>query len=390
MSPKKQELDVFLQLVQSSLWQEPSIVIPCDGIRWEVIWQLAYEQTVEVLVATAIKRLPDNVMLLACQPQDPDEVICTSWMQHKRLNKKLHQVFDFLRQKNFAPVLLKGQGNAARYADPVMRQCGDIDVYIGPRDFERACQCIGQLVGYDAVGICRVSNKHMHLNLSDNDILELHRIAERMHMPWLDDHFQQMSAEQLLPANIERVSIGGHDIEVPPRSFNVLYVFNHLWHHLMLGGIGLRQLCDWCILLHEAYGTLDLPWLEAELRHLHLIRGWKIMGRIAVTRLGLSTTEMPFYTERYDAQSNLVWQQIMEGGNFGRHGGERNTYDRDKQYVLRKVKTFKIISRRFINNWRISPFDAFWTYFYFLNLGAKLVLKDLKRFIQRWRRETLK
>ena len=42
---------------------------------------------------------------------------------------------------------------------------------------------------------------------------------------------------------------GDVDIPIPAIDNNVVFIFSHILQHFIHGGIGLRQICDWCRLL---------------------------------------------------------------------------------------------------------------------------------------------
>ena len=375
-APTEQETAMFLYLLRYSLWGtscSTCINVPnLEEVRMEQIWQLADKQTVLGLVADVLQRLY-GTELSVNQKARIIKVAAQYSSEHQRLNDMLKETFTFLQQKGFLPILLKGQGNAQRYPAPLLRQCGDIDIYIGPEDYTKACASIGELVGQEEMKNATQSDKHLHVSFQ-HVFLELHRIAERMPNPCLNPRYQRLSARWLKRGQTDTVSINGFPVAVPARQFNVLYVFYHIWHHFVLGGIGLRQLCDWCILLHEAAGKIDQEQLLGDLKQLHLLKPWQIMGYIAVEKLGLLPDEMPFYCQRYQKQAYRAWLLILCGGNFGKFKSNRNISR--ESYWERKFKSFLELHINAFRFFRISPADALLTYAYRIFVGIKGVLAD--------------
>ena len=79
------------------------------------------------------------------------------------LNATLKEVCARLREADIHPILLKGQGVALCYRYPEQRQCGDIDLYICPGDYEKACSVVrdfGQKTGEESESI-----QHYHFTL---------------------------------------------------------------------------------------------------------------------------------------------------------------------------------------------------------------------------------
>ena len=64
-------------------------------------------------------------------------------------------------------------------------------------------------------------------------------------------------------------------------------MFTHILQHFYKGGIGLRQICDWCRLLWMYRTELDLAKLEGRLRRAGLMTAWKAFGAFSVEYLGM-------------------------------------------------------------------------------------------------------
>lgn len=364
-------------MLRASLWghydKNDSQLPRLTDLQVSELWQLAMEQTVEGHIAEAFQELYAGQLT----EEQQDKILgiaARMYEEHQRLNAAIRRTFSFLKAQGFTPILLKGQGNARRYRSPLLRQCGDVDVYIGQQDFKRACACIRELVGDEAMQQATTSRKHLHVK-SQHTTIELHRIAEYMTNPIVDARYQRLTRYWFQPGMTDTVSIDGYEVEVPARQFNVVYVFNHLWHHFVFSGIGLRQLSDWCMILHEAAGKVDLAQLEADLKQLHLLRGWQLMGMIAVKKLGLPEAEMPFYTERYQPVADQIWQRILLRGNFGKFGSHRDK--RSEPYLLRKLRSFGEMHQYVTRLWSISPEDAVCMYAYRVCNGINRIINDI-------------
>lgn len=81
---------------------------------------------------------------------------------HSQMNMTLQLLVLTLRKAGIEPVLLKGQGLSRYYPTPELRQCGDIDIYVGEENYEKAYDAILPIVrlmmvlqSYAVVSICR-------------------------------------------------------------------------------------------------------------------------------------------------------------------------------------------------------------------------------------------
>lgn len=366
------EQQIFLALLRAGLWNTPADVALFSGqTDWETIFIHAARQTVLGLVATGTGMLP-----CCCSPpvsvaKRLRDVTTVTIRSHALLNRTLAVAVKLLRQNGIHPVLLKGQGVATNYIDPYLRMCGDIDLYIGQRDYDKACEVVRQWAGTKE-GI--ESEKHYHFKHGDVTV-ELHCIAERLVLPWQNTSFQRWTHKHLHNDYLRSVEIEGTAISLPPVNFDALYIFNHAWHHFSEGeGIGLRQLCDWVRYLHIFRGEINRIEMERDLKSFGLWYPWQIFGPIAVDMLGLPREEYPFYTDRYARQAARVISMIEVDGNFGFFDPSR--MKRPEGYIAGKVHSFRRMSNRFGKLFLISPKEAVSAWSNYLYIGIKQVITD--------------
>lgn len=357
------EQNLFFQIIQEGLWGKPVTEIP-EPVRWEILLTQFKYQTIMGVAAESLMRLVKQGLLSSKYTRDITQRIGLNVQRHHDLNKDVVDVFHLLTQGGFHPVLLKGQGNAQCYPKPVVRQCGDIDLFIGKNDYTKSIAYIKQnLEGDEGEEL----GKHYHLDFR-NSHLELHREAEIQHLWGTNHYYQELARKYLLDTNPDYVKLYDTPVPVPPLQFNVLYVFNHLWHHFVTTGVGLRQFCDWTMLLHKAYGRLDLSLLEDHLCHLRLMKQWQCMGWIVVNHLGLPVVEMPFYTNSVQLKAERIWNIVEHEGNFGRHRKGIPLFHMSKW--IRKPISFLRAIRRYCHLWPISRFDVFCLFFNKMAVGS--------------------
>lgn len=159
---------------------------------------------------------------------------------HALLNRTLVELIDRFRQHGIYPVLLKGQGVASNYIEPTLRICGDIDLYIGKQDYDRACRLAKSWIINTDNEHGEESEKHYHFKYGVVTV-ELHRLAEQLSLPWQNARFQVWTQKHLHGAHLRSIVIEATVISLPPVNFDALYIFEHVWHHL-IDGMGLG--CD--------------------------------------------------------------------------------------------------------------------------------------------------
>lgn len=308
------ERTLFYQVIQEGLWGKPVSSVP-EGIRWNVVMDQFKYQTVMGIASEPMLRLVKEGMVPQSCSLEFLQRIGRNIQQHHNLDARVVEVFAMLQQQGFKPVLLKGQGNARFYPTPLLRQCGDIDIYIGPKDYRRAQVYFAPFGDGEKAS---ESSKHYHINYK-GVIVELHRIAEKQFVWGTNAEYQLLSKKWLEDTEPDYVTINGVQTPIPPLQFNALYVFNHLWHHFVLLGVGWRQVCDWAVLLHHAHNRIDKKMLGDQLQRLRLLHPWQCMGWLAVNRLGLPAEEMPFYSDKVAPKARRIERLMEQEGNFGKY-----------------------------------------------------------------------
>lgn len=366
----------FLNLVRSSLWQqaaEESLFLD-SSVDWKKISQLALEQTVGVLAFEGALSLPNNI-------RPPKE-----WIQKAlsfiECNRRTNLLLDGcvaesvsrLRDEGITAVLLKGQAYARAYPKSEMRQCGDIDLYVGEKCYLPAYEAINRF-GWESEERFLPDAKHYGCTLRGIHI-ELHRIAGILPSRSADLKFQLWSQSELKGSQ-EFLMIGGEKVRVPTPLFDIIFVFMHLYLHFLNGGIGLRHICDWTMLMHSHAKEINNVELEQRLKEFHLLKAWKKFTPIAVEHLGLPSEECPFYSSKYRGDADRILSFILTEGNFGR--AKQPDSIRPDGYLAGKLYSFKRHSKRMYSKLRIDPHTISRTYCSYVIKGITRVMKDIMK-----------
>ena len=363
---------VFYNILKSSLWGTPAEV-PQGFNEWGKVFVLAKSQAVLGLVANYV--LGDEEIAQK-MPEDAQKrlksFMMANVMTHSGLNNTLIRVVSLLNEAGIGSVLLKGQGLARNYPIPELRQCGDIDLYVGDENAERVYELLKPIATeIDDQSEIHVT-KHFHVHVG-TVIIEAHRFAD-IHSSSTFNRIYQDYAAAGLTQNLVPLDFAGVTVNTPSNNFNAFYVFNHLWHHFMTSGVGLRQLCDWMMFLHSHHGQLDLVYLAEVLDKMDLMKPWKVFGCILVDTLGMPSQEFPFYDTGYSSKGKKALDRILKEGNFGRN----TAYMRKRKgnYFAEKWFSFKCHVSRYIGLFRVFPCHAIRQFWYMLSAGIKAVWKD--------------
>ena len=299
------------------------------------------------------------------------EFLLQNFNTHRILDASLTRAVEALRSAGIPAVLLKGQGAARSYPNPPLRECGDIDLYIGPERLEDAVRVLTPL----AVSVDdQLRGKHWELRLGEAEI-ELHQHSMLPESRRLARFYRTLEAEGFTRGLVP-LDFGGVRVDTPEPTFNAFYLFYHAWHHFLQGGIGFRQLCDWTLHLHAHAGDIDRERLLGMVKGMHLQGPWQQFCCIAVHDLGLPAAECPGYDPAALARSRKVLALILAEGNFGRgvppRGKRPESYLGGKLYSL-----FSMHFRRFCRLLPIAPREAAQNFVSLFAGGIRRILEDL-------------
>ena len=364
---------LFFEILQNGLWGKPIEAVPTRDDMLHVV-KLALSQTVLGIVGNVI--ITDKTLSsyltereLAYLRKLVMSVVSVSYTW----NCSVRNIFMEMHDNGVEPILLKGQGIAQYYPNPDFRQCGDIDLYVGKQYFEKACEVVKALATENDMATVKHTKKHFHIYLGKVPI-ELHLYSDVYYPKRLDRIYQEISDAGISVAPVE-VELAGYPVKTPSVNFNVFYIFNHLWHHFIADGVGLRQICDLCVLLHRFHGQIDYNYLRNVLERMGLMKQWKIFGSIAVDKLGLPVEEYPFYDKKYSRLKEKVFRLVMLEGNFG----QQNLKDqkRPEGYLRGKLYSLAFRTKRNMRVLFLFPKDSLRHIGKVVDKGIRAVLIDV-------------
>lgn len=354
----------YLALLRSALWGTDLPVIE----NLPEILQLTDRQKTRGLIYDILLRSGADIPTESARKMQ--RMLARITGAHRVLDDVVARSVAALQEAKIPCVLLKGQGAARYYPDPRLRECGDIDLHIGPERLEEAVRALTPLA--DRVDD-HLLGKHWQLWIGGAEI-ELHQHT-MLHETRRQTRVYQRLEENGLRTDLVPFDFSGVAVPTPEDSFNAFYLFYHAWHHFAAGGIGFRQLCDWILLLHTRAARIDRERLHTMLREMRLLGPWRLFGCIAVHDLGLPEAEFPFYDKKAFSKSRRVLQLILSEGNFGR--GTQFRFSRPKGYLAGKLYSLGLHFRRLFQMLRIAPGEAFRTFHALFVGGIRQVFLDL-------------
>lgn len=367
--PLTNSQQAFLELVKVGLWADTEstdlkIQGFTDFVDWEKVYQLAEEQSVIGLVLAGIEHA--NVK----PPQD----LLLQWIgevqiqeqQNKAMNQFIAQLIEGLRKADIYTLLLKGQGVAQCYEKPLWRASGDVDLFLNESNYNNAKAYLLPLASSTEPEAD--TTKHLGMTIlkpigasdqgrADSWVVELHGTMRSRVLLRMDKVIDEVQKDVFYGGNVRSWMNGETTVFLPSADNDVIFIFTHILKHFFRGGIGLRQICDWCRLMWSYRDKIDIKLLEKRITRAGIMSEWKAFATLAVNTLGMPSEAIPLYDSNkiWKKKANKILTIVLKAGNFGHN--ERLSDDHHS-YLAKKILSFRQHTRGGIRRFGIFPMDS--------------------------------
>ncbi|MBR1744710.1 MAG: nucleotidyltransferase family protein [Fibrobacter sp.] len=334
--------------------------------EWSLLYSLASKLSVVGIAYAGISKLPKDrrpPLDLAFQWASEAEAI----RGHNRLvNDEAKRLTELFAGEGRRTAILKGAANARLYPDRFMRQCGDIDIWIdGGRD--SVIGLLGRL-GLMAPELQAITGRKMtyeekyaeakrklNVNVSRHHVHLAHDAAavtvEAHFLPSSGNRnpFADKRLMRFLQSEILKTELVPEGFYVPSLKFALAMQLSHIQRHFTAGGIGLKQITDYYVLLLQA-GDSDRQAIANNLRRFGFLRVARALMWVLGHIYGLGRERM--LCAPNEGLGRRMLEVIIVGGNFGYYS---------------RVEAKSAIPRWFARRWRaikfcpFSPIEVFWS-----------------------------
>ncbi len=350
-------MNPFFQLIRISVSTKKVPTFSVSEKEWEELFSVAQKQALTGVLLEGIMKLPD-------QHKPPTDLLLSWYVfadkikQYNRLlNEQTADVSDRFKQDNFQSVILKGQGNALLYPNPLLRQPGDIDIWLdGSRDsiIKYICQ---------EAPVSGIVYHHADFPVLEGTEVEVHFTPTWMNSYFsnkeIQSFFQEKKNSQFLN---EKELPNGRIINVPTAEVNRIFLLVHIYRHLFDEGIGLRQLLDYYYLLKQ--GTSDEE-KEQTLYILKRLRMKRFTAAVMYVEQEVFGLEDKFLLTKPDAiAGKFLLEEIMEAGNFGHYDMRVNKPEnesRGMRFIRKTRRNFRFLFH-YPDEVLWSPLFKLWQY----------------------------
>lgn len=362
--------DAFFALLRAGLWEQSVRLLPFSPLDFDAVYKLAEEQSVVGLIAAGLEHVED-ITLSKQQVMPYMKQVISLEHRNTLMNIFIGNLIEKMRAFGIQALLVKGQGIGQCYERPLLRSAGDVDLLFDAVNYERAKVF---LLPY-ASSSEKEGDEEKHFGMKiDSWEVELHGTLHSTLSNSLDEQIDRIQ-DEVFNKNAFRVWDNARvDVFIPHQDSDIIFVFTHILRHFFRGGIGLRQICDWCRLLWTYREDIDRNLLESRVRKMKLMTEWRAFGAYAVDYLGMPVEAVPLYcaSSFWKRKADRINSFILHVGNFG-HNRDNSYFN--KPFIVRKTISFNRHLGDFFCHLTISPITS-------MRVFCRTVLKGIKAAIK--------
>lgn len=350
MSNICKNMELFYELVQVALGEREALSHNPSDNEWSELYTLSQKQAIAGVAFTALDKLSQ-------QGQKPLVNLLLEWVglseyikiQNLLLNKRCGEITKVFSEAGFSTCILKGQGNALMYPNPLSRNSGDIDLWVnGSR------KDIREFV-FSKCPNAEDGDMHIEAPFFKDVVVEVHYYPRYSNVPKYNKRLQAWFEENSDAQFLNKVKLSKESAEyvcVPTARFNVVQQMSHIMGHFFVEGIGLRQFIDYFFVLQKKHEEECSDNFEELFEYFGMLKFAR--GVMWVEKEVLGLDDKYLLTSPNERLGKVILKEIEEGGNFGHH--DQRYTARSKGILLRGL----VDSYRLLNLAYYFPKDALW------------------------------
>lgn len=359
MDPQANLPHLFFLLMRLALDKdEPVEPFTLSQGQWQELWGEAGRQSVQGLLFEAVQRLPKESW--------PPRELVMQWagasQQIAQYNSRLNAVAAHLSRRvesaGFHLCVLKGQGNALLYPNPLARSAGDIDAWTDAP--------MRRVIAYVRCRLPKAKAVYHHVDagLVGGVPVEVHYRPAFLYSPFHNRRLQHFFDETAREQFTHAVALPGDagTTCVPTSAFNMVFQLAHLQHHIQRDGLGLRHIIDYALVLRQPMDEEEREAVRRTIARCGLRPIAGAVGYACVQLLNMDEALLPAPAD--ERRGRFLLREMMRGGNFGFHGRglwmQRSAVGRNLYHLWRDLRMVHLFPSECL--W--EPLFRLWHFFW--------------------------
>ncbi len=299
----------FFRLLRSGTFGDNTQVEPMSAWKWRRIYQVSLIHGVTALVADGIRHHSGDFFMQL--PPDLaaswDKTVAGIEADNRNCNISVSELFAKLGGMHLRPILLKGQGLASLYPNPLHRTCGDIDFYFPFSAQGRKADDWARANGTDAC----VGDKGIWQYSWHGTMVEHHHRAQKLTNPLLNRRLQGIINSEIRCCDSAFAIVNGTKVEVIPPTLNLLLIMLRIARYVISEGICLKQIIDLGMFLRNMGDKVDYVKLQGWITRLGMERMARLEWALLVHLFNFSDAEIQFVEHARDEDLGRIKADIF-------------------------------------------------------------------------------
>ena len=343
--------ELFFALIRCGIGKEQSLPQCPTREQWQELFEMAKKQTLAGITFSAIEKLPAK--------QRPPKEIILQWYtlcesikkQNIELNRKVIAVSNKFKEEGFNNCILKGQGIAQLYPNPLLRTPGDIDIWLDGGD-KKIIAYVKKLIPE-----CSPTYHHVDFPISNDVDIEIHYRPSWMCNPFVNRKIQNFFGKHACEQFVNTTETVAGTFPTATIAFNRVFILQHIFRHLFFEGIGIRQVLDYYFVMQQPMTEGEKATYTKQLKEFGL---YKFAGATTYVMQRIFALDNEHSVVKPNKkEGEFLLNEIMTAGNFGKY---------DKRYIStnRGLNTAHIsnLTKRTITIFRHYPTEMLWDPFF--------------------------
>lgn len=304
----------LLSIMRRSLWKSQEKLPTVD---WQSVEETAQKQGVLSLLYLGVNQMDTGI------PYERVRMwrgaMLAGVLRNEQLNAEQQVLLKLLNERSIRAVILKGTSVARFYPYPDARCLGDIDLLIDSSSLTTVDQIL-RVEGYRRV----VHDHEFHISYLKGEItVEVHYAASDVPNKAGGKAAQTEMSNFLNCAHLAVLD----DMEFPVLcdSHQALMQLLHMERHMMDGGIGFRQLCDWAVFVAKSDANHWCGYSVDMLKKCGLFTYASVITKTCVRYLGLDKEKTTWCLDVSDSLVDEFMLDVFRGGDMGKADVENSS-----------------------------------------------------------------
>lgn len=316
---------LLTSLLSTALRNQNIESLNLQGADWNSIYEEAKAHEVHTIIYPLIKNHDFS--------QSSDKMLIAKWQKQTLMSgisqinhmEQMNIIFNKFNNSKIRFIALKGLVLRDLYPNPEMRTMSDADILVEQKDIKKACTILLKM-GYKKDG---TDSKHIHFKHDTYMCIEIHLFL--ISKGTINKSFDEF--ETNVWKNAKTSIVCNSPSLVLSKEDQILHLILHMAAHLSSSGFGLRQLCDFFMIIEKR--SCDINWIDLSCRisEYGITSFTFALFKVCKNLFNISIPEVFKICSIDENCVDALIEDIFSGGIFGRRTLERDLNGIQLQYI---------------------------------------------------------